>query len=251
MNVLIIEDETAAARNLIVLLKAEIPMVGDMVILDSVAASIEWLRTNEAPDVIFMDIHLADGDAFNIFEQVEVTSPVIFTTAYDRYALEAFKVNSIDYLLKPIQAEDIHRSINKLTRLSGQELKDYVNRTEVSMQKERHIRNFLIPVRDRIMPLPVEEIAFCHTEGEKVNAFTFNGRHYPLDKSLDTLTEVLPSNEFFRANRQFIVSRKTIKDLSVWYGSRLQVNVSVSTPEKIIISKNKTPEFKKWLAGFL
>jgi len=251
MNILIVEDETAAARNLMALLKAEIPNVGEMAVLDSVASSIEWLRTNDAPDVIFMDIHLADGDAFNIFEQVEVTSPVIFTTAYDRYALEAFRFNSIDYLLKPIQAEDIHRSINKMTRLTGQELKDYINRTEVSMQKDKHIRNFLIPVRDKIMPISIEDIAFWHTEGERVNAYTFEGKHYPMDKSLDTITEILPENDFFRANRQFIVSRKTIKDLSVWYGNRLLVNVSVLTPEKIVISKNKTPEFKKWLAGFL
>jgi two-component system, LytTR family, response regulator LytT len=251
MRILIIEDETAAVRNLMAILKAEIPAISEIVILESVAASTEWLRTNDPPDVIFMDIHLADGDAFNIFEQVEVASPVIFTTAYDRYALEAFKVNSIDYLLKPIQSGDLHRSLDKLRRLTGQELKDYLNRTAGSMQKEKMIKNFLIPVRDKIMPLPIEDIAFCHTEGEKVCAYTFNGRHYPLDKSLDTLTELLPANDFFRANRQFIISRKTIQDLSIWYGNRLSVNVTAVTPEKIIISKNKTPEFKKWLAGSL
>jgi two-component system, LytTR family, response regulator LytT len=249
MRVLIIEDETAAARNLKTLLKSELPSVGEMVVLDSVTSSVEWLKTNDAPDVIFMDIHLADGDAFNIFDQVEVASPVIFTTAYDRYALEAFRVNSIDYLLKPIQPGDLHRSLEKLRRLTGQDLQDYLLRTAGSMHKDNSIKNFLIPLRDKIFPLPVGDIAFCHTEGEKVSAYTFDGKHYPLDKSLDMLSVLLPGNDFYRANRQFIVSRKAIRDLSVWYGNRLLVNINIAAPEKIIISKNKTPEFKKWLAG--
>jgi two-component system, LytTR family, response regulator LytT len=249
MKVLIIEDETAAARNLKALLKNEMPSLGEIVVIDSITLSVEWLKTNEAPDVIFMDIHLADGDAFNIFDQVEVASPVIFTTAYDRYALDAFKVNSIDYLLKPIQPADLHRALEKLRRLTGQELQEYLIRTAGSMVREKVVKNFLIPLRDKILPLPVSDIAFCHTEGEKVNAYTFDGKHYPLDKSLDLLSLMLSENDFYRANRQFIISRKTIQDLSIWYGNRLLVNTVVLSPEKIIISKNKTPEFKKWLAG--
>jgi two-component system, LytTR family, response regulator LytT len=249
MKTLIIEDETAAARNLTALLKSEMPSVGEIVVLDSITSSVDWLLKNEAPDVIFMDIHLADGDAFTIFEQVEVASPVIFTTAYDQYALDAFRVNSIDYLLKPIQPADLHRSLEKLRRLTGQELQEYLIRTTGSMNRERSVKNFLIPMRDKILPLPVVDIAFCHTEGEKVNAYTLDGKRYPLDKSLDLLSVMLPENDFYRANRQFIISRKSIQDLSVWYGSRLLVNTVVSSPEKIIISKNKTPEFKKWLAG--
>jgi len=247
MKILIVEDETAAARNIESLIKTEMPSVEEMVILESVSSTVEWLRHNDPPEVIFMDIHLADGDAFSIFKQTEVTSPVIFTTAYDKYALEAFTVNSIDYLLKPIQPADLKRALEKLRRLSGQEKHDYISRTSGSMK--RVIKNFLISIRDKIMPLAVSEIAFCHTEGEKVSAYTFDGKHYTLDKSLDTLSEILPESDFIRANRQFIVSRKTIRDMSVWYGNRLLVNTSVATPEKIIVSKSRTSEFKKWLIG--
>lgn len=247
MRILIVEDETAAARNIRSLINAEMPYVDEMVILESVSSTVEWLRHNDPPEVIFMDVHLADGDAFSIFKQTEVTSPVIFTTAYDKYALEAFRVNSIDYLLKPIQPADLQRALEKLRRLSGQEKHDYIRRTSGSMKKV--IKNFLIPIRDKIMPLAVSEIAFCHTEGEKVNAYTFDGKHYTLDKSLDTLSELLPESDFIRANRQFIISRRTIRDMSVWYGNRLLVNISVAAPEKIIISKSRASEFKKWLTG--
>ncbi len=247
MKILIVEDETAAARNLKTLIRAEIPSVDEMIVLESITETVEWLRNNEPPSVIFMDIHLADGDAFSIFEQTDVTSPVIFTTAYDKYALEAFHVNSVDYLLKPIQSADLHRAIEKMKRLSGQEKEEYIKRAAGSMR--RTVMNFLIPVRDKIMPLPVEDIAFCHTEGDKVSAFTLEGKRYPLDRSLDNLSAMLSEHDFFRANRQFIISRKTIQDLSVWYGNRLLVNISVEPPEKIIISKTKTPEFKRWLTG--
>jgi two-component system, LytTR family, response regulator LytT len=249
MKILIIEDETAAARNLKALLSNELPSAGEIVVLDSITSSVEWLTSNDAPDVIFMDIHLADGDAFSIFDRVDVASPVIFTTAYDQYALEAFRVNSIDYLLKPIQPADLHRALEKLRRLTGQELQEYLIRTSGSIKREKAVRNFLIPVRDKILPLAVTDIAFCHTEGERVNAYTFDGKRYPLDKSLDLLSLLLPDCDFYRANRQFIISRKSIEDLSIWYGSRLMVNTVVSPPEKIVISKNKVPEFKKWLAG--
>lgn len=249
MKILIVEDETAAARNLKALIRSEMPSVEEMIVLESVSSTVEWLRQNDPPAVIFMDIHLADGDAFSIFDQTEVTSPVIFTTAYDKYALEAFKVNSIDYLLKPIQSADLKRSLDKMQRLSAPEMVDYVKRTSGSMK--RGVKNFLIPVRDKILPLAITEIAFCHTEGEKVSAFTLDGKRYPLDKSLDTLAVMLPENDFFRANRQFIISRRTIKDMSVWYGNRLLINISPEPPEKIIISKSKTPEFKRWLTGLI
>lgn len=247
MKVLIVEDETAAARNLKALLDNAMPSIEEMVVLESVSSTVEWLSRNDAPSVIFMDIHLADGEAFTIFDQVEVTSPVIFTTAYDRYALEAFRVNSIDYLLKPIQPADLQRSLDKLRRFTCREMEDYVKRT--SSQIKKAVTSFLIPMRDKILPLAVSEIAFCHTGDDRVSAYTFDGKRYPLDKSLDTLTEMLPEADFYRANRQFLISRRAIKDLSVWYGSRLLVNLAATAPEKIIISKTKISDFKKWLTG--
>jgi two-component system response regulator LytT len=249
MKVLIVEDETAAVRNLRSMLRSIEPFAEIAGVTDSVNGTVEWLNSNNAPDIIFMDIHLADGDAFLIFDKVRVMAPVVFTTAYDRYALEAFRVNSIDYLLKPVQPVELKRSLDKFKRLTRIELDAYLDRTDKSMQHVTSLKNFLIPVRDKILPLSLNEIAFCHTAEEKVSAYTFDNRRYPLDKSLDVLSGMLPEENFFRINRQFIVSRNAVTDMLVWYGSRLSVNLSVETPEKIIVSKSRVPLLKKWLTG--
>ena len=216
MKALIIEDETAAARNLAAILRQAAPEVEVVATLESVAESIEWLRANPEPELLFMDIHLADGDSFRIFDAVEITAPVIFTTAYDRYALEAFKVNSIDYLLKPLNEADVRRAL-------------------------------LVHVRDRIIPLQRDRIAYCYTANERVTACDYDGAVYPLDRTLETLQSMLPEEEFFRANRQFIVARRAVKEIVVWFGSRLSLHLTVETPERIIISKARVPEFKAWL----
>jgi two-component system response regulator LytT len=249
MRVLIVEDETAAVRNLRSMLRSIEPLAEITGVTDSVNGTVEWLSNNNAPDIIFMDIHLADGDAFLIFDKVRVLAPVVFTTAYDRYALEAFRVNSIDYLLKPVQPGELKRSLDKFKRLTRIELDTYLDRTDKSVQNISSLKNFLIPVRDKILPLALSEIAFCYTAEEKVSAYTFDNRRYPLDKSLDVLSGMLPEENFFRINRQFIVSRNAVTDMTVWYGSRLSVNISVETPEKIIVSKSRVPLLKKWLTG--
>lgn len=249
MRVLIVEDETAAVRNLRSMLRSIEPFAEITGVTDSVIGTVEWLNTNNAPDIIFMDIHLADGDAFLIFDKVRVMAPVVFTTAYDRYAFEAFRVNSIDFLLKPVQPAEIKRSLDKFKRLTRIELDAYLDRTDKSMQHVTSLKNFLIPVRDKILPLALNEIAFCYTTEEKVSVYTFDNRKYPLDKSLDVLCGMLPQVDFFRINRQFIISRNAVADMTVWYGSRLSVNLSVETPEKIIVSKSRVPLLKKWLTG--
>lgn len=232
MKALLIEDETAAA------LREVAPGVQIVATLESVAESIEWLRSNPQPDLLFMDIHLADGDSFRIFGAVEVTAPVIFTTAYDRYALEAFKVSSIDYLLKPINADDVRRALEKLRRLTSGERLDYGSRVR-SLAAQRQEEVFLVRVRDRI--------AYCYTSNEKVTACDFDGETYPLDKTLEALQALLPERDFFRANRQFIVARRAVKEIAVWFGSRLTLHLTVDTPERIVISKARVPEFKTWL----
>jgi two-component system LytT family response regulator len=249
MRILIVEDETAAVRNLISVLHEVEPLAEVEGVTDSITGTEEWLRSHDTPELILMDIRLADGDAFAIFDRIDVTSPVIFITAYDRYALEAFRVNSIDYLLKPVRASELRRSIEKLKHLTRLELESYLANTKNSISHATTLKNFLIPVKDKILPLPLSDIAFCHTVGERVSAYTFDGRRLRLDKSLDILTDLLPGDEFFRANRQFIIARRAISDLTIWYGSRLSVNLSVEVPEKIIISKNRVPLLKKWLSG--
>ena len=252
MRVILVEDETAAAVNLKTLLGQVCPEVQILTILESVTDTVEWFRKNPVPDLVFMDIHLADGDAFRIFEQVEVTCPVVFTTAYDQYALEAFRVNSIDYLLKPIKSEDLARALAKLALFSQGERSDYSGRVEqMAKQQVDKQRTFLIHVKDKIIPLNIQEIAFFYTCDERVTAYTLDGRELPMEGSLDSLMGSLPETLFFRANRQFIISRKAIGDISVWFGSRLSLNLILKTPERIVISKARVPEFKRWMTGAL
>ena len=237
MKALIIEDETAAARNLQAILREVAPAVEIVATLEGVEESIEWLRTHPQPDLLFMDIHLADGDSFRIFRAVEITAPVIFTTAYDQYALEAFKVNSIDSLLKPLK---------KLRRLSSSERSDYGSRVRRMAARQRE-EVFLVHVRDRIIPLGRDRIAYCYTSNERVTACDYDGAVYPLDKTLEALEALLPAEDFFRANRQFIVARRAVKEIVVWFGSRLSLHLTVDTPERIVISKARVPEFKAWM----
>lgn len=246
MKALIIEDETAAALNLEAILKQVAPGVEIIGTLESVEESVEWLRANPQPDLLFMDIHLADGDSFRIFDAVEIAAPVIFTTAYDQYALEAFKVNSIDYLLKPLNASDVGRALAKLHRLTSVERSDYGSRVR-TLAASRREEVFLVHVLDKIIPLHRSRIAYCYTSNEKVTAYGFDGAAYPLDKTLEALQGLLPESEFFRANRQFIVARQAVKEIAVWFGSRLTLHLTVETPERIVISKARVPEFKAWL----
>ncbi len=245
MKVLLIEDETAAAQNLVAILKEVAPSLEVLDILESVEESVEWLRSRPQPDLLFMDIHLADGESFRILDAVEITAPVIFTTAYDQYALEAFRLCSIDYLLKPLSAADVRRALDKLERLTGSERREYGSRVQQAVR--RYEETFLIHVRDRIIPLHRDRIAYFYTSNERVTACDHAGNAYPMDKTLEALQAVLPEADFFRANRQFIVARPAVREIAVWFGSRLSLALKVETPERIIISKARVPEFKAWL----
>ncbi|MBQ5752931.1 MAG: response regulator transcription factor [Alistipes sp.] len=250
MKVLIVEDETAAAQNLTAILKEIAPDVEILDVIDTVVDSVEWFRANPTPDLVFMDIHLSDGKSFRIFDSVKVDAPIIFTTAYDQYALEAFKVNGIDYILKPINEQEVLRAIEKWRMLTNADQKAYVERVDAMAQKAvAEQRTFLVRFRDKIIPLASEDVAFFYTSEERVSAFNFKGERYPIERTLESLQQLLPSNMYFRANRQFIISREAVKDISVWFGSRLLLNLTLDTPEKIIISKARVPEFKAWLVG--
>ena len=171
MKAVIIEDETAAAVNLQSILHRVAPAVEITAVLEGVEESVEWFGTHPQPDLVLMDIHLADGEAFRIFERVSLTAPVIFTTAYDRYALEAFKVDSIDYLLKPIKEEEVRRALEKLRRLSGLERSRYSERVERLAERANERQQvFLVRVRDKFIPLQRERIAYCYTSDERVTA---------------------------------------------------------------------------------
>ena len=248
-RIVIVEDETAAAVNLRSMLAAILPDAEIVEVLESVEEAVTFFGVGVDADVVFMDIHLADGDSFRIFQSVDIDIPIIFTTAYDQYALEAFKVNSIDYLLKPFKEEELQRAIDKLQRLTATErISDKERVTKMVVEASADTLNtILVRYKDKIVPVSIDDIAFFYTFSERVTLTTLDGTTYPVDKTLETLTQQLDTTKFFRANRQFIVSRKAVKDIAVWFGSRLALNLHVETPERIIISKARVPEFKRWL----
>ena len=248
-RVVIVEDETAAAVNLRSMLNNILPEMEVVSVLESVEEAVEFFSGDVDADVVFMDIHLADGDSFRIFQSVDITIPIIFTTAYDQYALEAFKVNSIDYLLKPFKEEDLQRAIDKLQRLTATERDGNRERVAkmVASSTTENLQTLLVRYKDKIVPVSMDDVAFFYTFAERVTLTTLEGTTYPVDKTLETLANQLSSEKFFRANRQFIVSRKAVKDIVVWFGSRLALNLQIETPERIIISKARVPEFKRWL----
>lgn len=248
-RVIIVEDETAAVVNLRSMLAAIEPEAEVVAVLESVEEAVEYFSKDAVADVVFMDIHLADGDSFRIFQSVDIDIPIIFTTAYDEYALEAFKVNSIDYLLKPFKEEELRRAIDKLCRLTKLERDEQrTKRNRMAEEVQTHeVQTMLLRYKDKIIPVGVDEVAFFYTSSERVTLTTLTGQTYAVDKTLEALGQQLSPHMFFRANRQFIISRAAVKDIVVWFGSRLSLNLVVETPERIIISKARVPEFKQWL----
>ena len=251
MKALIIEDEKPAARHLISVLK-EIGNIEVIDIKDSIKTSVHWFETNEQPDLVFMDIHIADGSAFKIFEHVNISCPIIFTTAYDEYAIKAFKVNSIDYLLKPITKEAVEKSLAKMNTLiskSGAQL-DIQQLINSLKQEKTYKTHFLVAVKgNKMIPLRTIEIACFYIDSGKVVAKTFNEKTFNLDFNLDELASKLNPNEFFRANRQFIISKSAVKDVDLWFNNRLSINLKVAVPEKILVSRTRITEFREWFAG--
>lgn len=248
-KVIIVEDETAAAVNLRSMLSTVVGEVEVVALLESVEEAVEYFRGDVDADVVFMDIHLADGDSFRIFRSVEIDIPIIFTTAYDEYALEAFKVNSIDYLLKPFGEEELRRALDKLNRLTASERVAQLGSVErmVAERESEVVQTMLVRYKDKIIPVKMDDVAYFYTYAERVTLTTLSGESYPVDKTLEALSQQLSEDKFFRANRQFIISRRAVKDIAVWFGSRLALNLTVETPERIIISKARVPEFKQWL----
>jgi DNA-binding LytR/AlgR family response regulator len=248
-RVIIVEDETAAAVNLRSMLASIDSNVEVLAVLESVEEAVEFFSSDVEADVVFMDIHLADGESFRIFQSVDINIPIIFTTAYDEYALQAFKVNSIDYILKPYKEEDLRRALDKLERLTVGERTTQKDSRE-KMVREVHgdnMQTMLLRYKDKLIPVTADEVAFFYTSEERVTVTTLKGDCYPVDKTLESLGQQLSPEKFFRANRQFIVSRRAVKDIAVWFGSRLALNLTIETPERIIISKARVPEFKSWL----
>ncbi|MDL2319561.1 LytTR family DNA-binding domain-containing protein [Alistipes sp. OttesenSCG-928-B03] len=249
MKAVIVEDEIVAAQRLASLVsqvRAEYDIVAT---LQTIEEAVEWFSQNPMPGLVFMDIHLADGSSFAIFDKVKIECPVIFTTAYNEYALEAFEVNGIDYLLKPINRDRLAQAIVKFEKLGNAAADPQLITNLVATLHEKQNRgrtHFLVPHKDKLVPLAISDIAYIFAELKIARVITHDSQSYSIDYSLEEVIKQLDPSEFFRVNRQYIVAHGSIKDLSVWFGGKLAVNLKVPVDERIIVSKARASEFKAW-----
>lgn len=251
MKTIIIEDEQLAARRLENMVKSIDPTIEIIAKLESVKESVEWFQRNEQPDLIFLDIHLEDGLSFSIFDQVKVNSPIIFTTAFDEYAIKAFKLKSIDYLLKPIVQNDLEKAIVKFRDWG--EKKQLIDVSELfrlmNMTPKQYRERFSVVVGQKLKSIDVKEINyFFSNSGITFLAMQPKGQ-YSLDLSLDNLMEELDPKKFFRVNRQYIVSLQSIVNIHIFPKSRLKLELNPPVPEGVFVSLDKVVDFKKWVDG--
>ena len=250
MNVIIIEDELSARQNMLAIfneLKIEINVTA---CLESIEEAVNWIKSNPKPELGFFDIQLADGVSFEIFDKTEVSFPVVFTTAFDEYAIRAFKVNSIDYILKPIKKSDVEFTINKYKNSYkktsiDKNLLDVIHTLTNKADSEK--KTILIKKYDGFIPIPVSDFALFLIENGIVYGLTLREEKYVVDETLDVLENKLNNNDFFRANRQFIASRKTIIEVSNYFNGRLLLKTKPKTEEQILISKARVNIFRQWL----
>ncbi|WP_224489472.1 LytR/AlgR family response regulator transcription factor [Robertkochia flava] len=251
MRAIIIEDEAPAARRLTRMLeKFQIEVTTS---LSSVRDAVQYFKANSAPDLIFLDIQLSDGLSFEIFEKVEVSSAVIFTTAYDEYALQAFKLNSIDYLLKPIDQEELEQAVKKYRhfkpgeRMLQVDFEDIRNLL-VNPVDRVYKKRFVAKVGQHLKLIPVTDIECIYSENKGTYAHTEDGRNYLLDQSLDQLEEELDPEKFFRVSRKFFIHIEAVSDIVSYTNSRLQVKLKGFRESEVIVSRERVKDFKDWLA---
>ena len=253
MKVLILEDEPGAAQNLLDLIHEVDGSMEVQAILESVKEAVAWLGKHPAPDLGFFDIRLADGESFEVFEKANIGFPVIFTTAYDEYALQAFKVNSIDYLLKPVDKEALGNALDKYSSIYRREDpfdSESVRNTirDVRLHEEkRYKKSILVYVKDQIIPVVVDQIAYFFLENEMVYCVTFQHKKYIMDQPLDKIGAQLDPEDFFRANRQYLVSRQSIKSVAQHFNRKLKLRLTPEPEKEVFISKTKAALFKGWL----
>lgn len=256
LRIVIVEDEPATARNLSHLLQDADNDIRISAILSSVGESVRWFVANhDKYDLIFMDIRLADGISFDIFKKAEILKPVIFVTAYNDYALQAFKSNGIDYVLKPFDEEEIGRALQKyrsLTALGGNEAENVNVVTsrlieQLNTLTRPYKKSFLIHFREKLIPVDVSKISWFCTVNEVVYAGTADGKQYVMDFTMEQLEQQIDPGLFFRANRQFIINRTAVLEANFYFNGRLSIKMKPDAPGKILISKARVPQFKAWM----
>ena len=250
MNVIIIEDEKPSARRLERMLERQQVTVNTM--LHSVAEAVEWFQNNPLPDLIFLDIQLSDGLSFEIFDAVEVKSAIIFTTAFDEYALQAFKLNSIDYLLKPIDEDELATAVTKYQERMPQQQNVQLNFDDIKKLltnpvEREYKKRFTTKIGQHIKMIPVDEIECFYSENKGTYAHTYEGRDYLLDTTLEQLEDELSPEVFFRINRKFYVNINGIKDIISYTNSRLQLKLQSYKEEEVIVARERVRDFKLWL----
>jgi len=248
MKIVIIEDEIPTADRLEKMIKQIYADSEIMAKLDSIKKSVDWLKNNNDYDLVFMDIHLADGLSFNIFNQVKIDKPIIFTTAYDEYALEAFEVNSIDYLLKPVSESRLRKSYEKVELLKGEndnkKMMDILNSLQ---NRQQHYKSrFLVKVGSVLHPISVDKVSLFYIDNQLTKLQTLKGNNYVLDQSLDEIEAALNPEDFFRINRQMIAAARSIKKIESYFSGRLIITMEPEHPD-VIVSKRKASAFKMWM----
>ncbi|HOD11320.1 MAG TPA: LytTR family DNA-binding domain-containing protein [Flavobacterium sp.] len=250
MNIIIIEDEKPAAR----LLQRKVEKFGLQVntMLHSVEEAINWFNSNQHPDLIFLDIQLSDGLSFEIFEQIEIKSAVIFTTAYDEYALRAFKLNSIDYLLKPIDEDDLEIAVNKFKarNVAAPSLSldfEMIKKMLVNPMDREYKKRFTIKMGQQLKMIAIEEVECFYSENKGTYLHTLDNRDYLLDNTLEQLETELDPKLFYRVSRKFIIPMKAIKEIQLHSNSRLKVILPTYKDDEVIVARERVNDFKEWL----
>lgn len=258
MDIFIVEDEDLAVRKLQKTLQSIDAGLHVKGTADSIASAVEWLQANPKPDLILMDIELADGQSFEIFNLTEVKSPVIFTTSYDEYALKAFKVNSVDYLLKPIQKDELESALGKFSRLkdnfkddkpANPQMSTLVKELQMALQQQNkeYRRRFLVKHAQKLLSIEVDRIAYFFSD-ERLNFFkTVDDKKYIIDYTLDELEEMLDPEQFFRISRAFIVGVKSIDQIHDYFGNRLKLGLRPDIDKEALVSREKVSAFKDWM----
>jgi len=249
MNVIIIEDESLTAQRLELMLSKYSPSIKVLAVLPSVAESVQWLRKNDAPDLVFMDIHLEDDLCFKIFELAPLTAPVIFTTAYDEYMVKAFKVNSIDYLLKPLNYVELIAALDKYKALKEQFAKpdfDTLLRY-IGQRAPEYKTRFMVSIGTKIRSIEVADVAYFYSDEKITFLVTKEGQNLPIDFSLDKLTALLDPQRFFRASRQFLVSFDAIQTVHTHFKGKLKLDLAPKSKLEVFVSGDRMTDFKEWL----
>jgi two-component system, LytTR family, response regulator LytT len=254
MKILIVEDEELAVKKLQKTLLSIDRMVEVVGVTDSIKSTVDFLKQNSAPDLILMDIELADGQSFEVFNMVPVKNPVIFITSYDEYALKAFKVNSVDYLLKPVQKDELEAALNKYKELnvadsnkSSSDINNLIKELQNKLQPKEYRKRFLVKQAQKLVSIEVEDIAYFYSDG-RLNFFkTRDNKKFVVDYTMDELSDMLDPEKYFRISRSFYVSVESIDQIHDYFGNRLLLNLTPALDKEALVSREKVMDFKKWM----